>query len=76
VDSGAHRRAPTGSDGGRGGAALSCTRANAREEECIRHRAGLLARMHARWLGRLGPDALGTARGHRDGVRTARPGQQ
>jgi hypothetical protein len=33
VDSGAHRRAPTGDDGRREGAALSCARANAREEE-------------------------------------------
>jgi hypothetical protein len=76
VGSGAHRRAPTGGDGGRGGAALSCARANARREECVGRRLGLKAHMHVKWLGRLGPSALGAACGHRDGVRTARPGRQ
>jgi hypothetical protein len=42
----------------------------------VGRRAGLMACVHARWLGRLGPDALGAARGHRDGVRTARPGRR
>jgi hypothetical protein len=74
VDSGAHRRAPIGGDGGRGGAALSYARANAMWEECVGRRAGLLARMHTRWLGRLGPRALGTVCGPLDGGRTARPG--
>jgi hypothetical protein len=32
VEGGAHRRASTGGDGGRGGAALSCARANAWEK--------------------------------------------
>jgi hypothetical protein len=72
VDSGAHQRAPTGGDGGRRGAALSCARANVRREECVGRRAGLKACMHARWLGRLWPGALGAARGHRDGVSTVR----
>jgi hypothetical protein len=76
VDSGVHPQAPTGGDGGREGAALSCAQANARREECVGHRAGLMARMHARWLGRLGPGALGATRGHRDGVRTVRSGRR
>jgi hypothetical protein len=33
VEGGAHQRAPSGGDGGRGGAALCCAWANAREEE-------------------------------------------
>jgi hypothetical protein len=76
ADSGAHQRAPTGGNGGRGGAALSCAQATARREECVGCQAGLMARMHARWLSRLGPGELGAARGHRDGVLTARPGRQ
>jgi hypothetical protein len=76
VDSGAHQRATTGGDGGRGGVALSCARANARWEECVGRRAGLLARMHARWLARLGPGVLREARGPRDGGRTTRPSRR
>jgi hypothetical protein len=42
VDSGAHRRASAGGDSGRVGAALSCARANAREEGVggVRRRLG------------------------------------
>jgi hypothetical protein len=45
VDSGAHRRASAGGDDGHGGAALSCARANAREEGVhgTRRRLGCLA---------------------------------
>jgi hypothetical protein len=45
VDSGAHRRASAGGDDGRGGTALSCARANAREEGVrgARRRLGRLA---------------------------------
>jgi hypothetical protein len=76
VDGGAHRRATTSGDGGRGVAALSCARANAGEEQCVGRRAGLLACMHVRWLGRLGPGALGAARGPHDGGHTVRPGRR
>jgi hypothetical protein len=58
VDSGAHRRPPTGGDVGRGGAALSCARADARLEECVGRRAGLKA--HARQVARsVGPRRVG-----------------
>jgi hypothetical protein len=45
VDSGAHRRASAGGDSERVGAALSCARANAREEGVggVRRRLGHLA---------------------------------
>jgi hypothetical protein len=45
VDSGVHQRASAGGDGGRGEAALSCARANAREEGVHgeRRRLGRLA---------------------------------
>jgi hypothetical protein len=46
-------------------------RANAREEGCVGCREGLMARMRARWLRR-----LGAARGRGDGARTARPDRQ
>jgi hypothetical protein len=50
-DGGAHQRPSAGGDGGRCAAARYCARANAREEEGMGRRAGLLARLHASWLG-------------------------
>jgi hypothetical protein len=57
VEGGAHRRAPSSGDGGRGGAALCCARANVREERREGRRAGLWVRMHASWLGQMGHGA-------------------
>jgi hypothetical protein len=37
---------------------------------------GLIARMRARWLGRLSPGVWGAARGRGDGLRTAWPGRR
>jgi hypothetical protein len=72
VDSGAHRRTSAGGDDGRYGAARCCARANAREEEGVGRRAGLLARMHASWLGAWPVTAAewrGSASGSARGVR-------
>jgi hypothetical protein len=65
VDGGAHKRASAGGDNGHCGAARCCARANAREEDSLGRREGLLARMHASWLGQLGRGALGATRGQR-----------
>jgi hypothetical protein len=42
----------------------------------VGRRAGLMVCMHTRWRDQLGPGALGTVRGQRNGVRTARPGRR
>jgi hypothetical protein len=63
VDGGAHWRASAGGDGGCDGAALSCARANAREEGVrgVRRRLGRLA--WARRLACYRACSVGRARG-------------
>jgi hypothetical protein len=69
VDSGAHRRARRGGDGGRRAAAQCGARAMRGRERCVGRRESLMACMQARWRGRLGPGEGGAARGRGDGAR-------